>query len=110
MTRPAPRYNGQIRSGFASLIYMDEDEITGRLTKISQLMDQLIFVFMQMGMSYRQAEDELFRRLKRKGWLLPTRRRSALALEPPAGLSDCVHVDVCDALSEYFEVAFLRSE
>jgi hypothetical protein len=45
---------------------MDEDEITGRLTKINQLMDQLIFAFMQMEMSYRQAEDELFRRLKRK--------------------------------------------
>jgi hypothetical protein len=45
---------------------MDEDEITGRLTKINQLMDQLIFAFMQMGMSYRQAEDELFMRLKRK--------------------------------------------
>jgi hypothetical protein len=37
-----------------------------RLTKIDQLMNQLIFAFMEMGMSYRQAEDEMFRRLKRK--------------------------------------------
>ena len=65
MTSFAPKYNSQIRLGFASLIHMDEDEITGRLAKINQLMDQLIFVFMQMGMSYRQAEDELFRSLKR---------------------------------------------
>jgi hypothetical protein len=31
-----------------------------------QLMNQMIFAFMQRGMSYRQAEEELFRRLKRK--------------------------------------------
>ena len=33
---------------------MDENEITRRLTKTNQLMDQLIFAVMQMGMSYRQ--------------------------------------------------------
>ena len=33
----------------------------------------------------------------------------ALALKPPAGMSNCVHVDVRDALSEYLEVAFLRA-
>ena len=32
MTRLAPKYNSQVRLGFASLIYMDEDEITRRLT------------------------------------------------------------------------------
>ena len=47
---------------------MDEEEIARKLTKVDQLMNQLIFAFMQMGMSYRQAEDELFRRLKRKGF------------------------------------------
>jgi hypothetical protein len=45
---------------------MDEDEITRRLTKIDQLMNKLIFAFMQRGMSYRQAEEELFVRLKGK--------------------------------------------
>jgi hypothetical protein len=45
---------------------MDEEEITRRLTKLDQLMNKLIFAFMQSGMSYRQAEEELFRRLKRK--------------------------------------------
>ena len=44
---------------------MNKDEVARKLTKVNQLMDQLIFVFMQMGMSYRQAEDELFRSLKR---------------------------------------------
>jgi hypothetical protein len=29
-------------------------------------MNKLIFAFMQRGMSYRQADEELFRRLKRK--------------------------------------------
>jgi len=45
---------------------MDEEEITRRVTKLDQLMNQLIFVFRQRGMSYRQAEEELVRRLKRK--------------------------------------------
>jgi hypothetical protein len=45
---------------------MDEGEIARKLTKVNQLMDQLIFAFMQMGMSYRQAEEELFKRLGRK--------------------------------------------
>ena len=45
---------------------MNEDEITVKLTKIDQLMNQLIFAFMQTGMSYRQAEEEIFRMLKRK--------------------------------------------
>ena len=45
---------------------MNEEEITRRLTKIDQLMNQLIFGFMQTGMSYRQAEEEIFRMLKRK--------------------------------------------
>jgi hypothetical protein len=45
---------------------MDEEEITRRLTKLDQLMNKLIFAFMQGGMSYRQAEEEMFRRLKRK--------------------------------------------
>ena len=51
---------------------MNEDEITVKLTKIDQLMNQLIFAFMQTGMSYRQAEEELFRRLKRKRFIKET--------------------------------------
>jgi hypothetical protein len=45
---------------------MDQDEITRRLTEIDQLMNQLIFAFMKMGMSYRQAEEEMLRRLMRR--------------------------------------------
>jgi hypothetical protein len=45
---------------------MNEDEVTRKLTKVDQLMNQLIFAFIQTGMSYRQAEEELFMRLKRK--------------------------------------------
>ena len=45
---------------------MNEEEITRRLTKIDQLMNELIFGFMQTGMSYRHAEEEIFRMLKRK--------------------------------------------
>jgi uncharacterized protein YjhX (UPF0386 family) len=45
---------------------MNEDEITRKLTNFDQLMNQLIFAFMKTGMSYREAEEELFRRLKRK--------------------------------------------
>jgi hypothetical protein len=71
-TRLALKYNSQIRSGFASLIYMDEDEITRRLTKIDELVNQVIFAFMQTGMSYRQAEEEMFRRLKRQRFFKET--------------------------------------
>jgi hypothetical protein len=45
---------------------MNEDEITRKLTKIDQLMNQVIFAFMKTGMSYRQAEEEMFGRLKRQ--------------------------------------------
>ena len=51
---------------------MNEEEITRRLTKLAQLMNQLIFAFMQTGMSYRQAEEELFRRLKTKRFFKET--------------------------------------
>ena len=55
--------------GFASLcLRMDEEEITRGLTKLHQLMNKLIFAFMKMGMSYKQAEEEMFRRLKQKGF------------------------------------------
>ena len=45
---------------------MNKDEVARRLTKIDQLMNELIFAFMQTGMTYRQAEEEVFRMLKRK--------------------------------------------
>jgi hypothetical protein len=53
---------------------MNEDEIARNLTKIDQLLNQLIFAFIQTGMSYRQAEEELFRRLKRKRFIKETER------------------------------------
>jgi hypothetical protein len=48
---------------------MDEEEIARMLTQLDQLMNKLIFAFMQGGMTYRQAEEELFGRLKRKRFL-----------------------------------------
>ena len=45
---------------------MNEDEVTRKLTKGRSTHESLIFAFVQTGMSYRQAEEELFRRLKRK--------------------------------------------
>ena len=44
---------------------MNKDEVARKLTKIDKLMNELIFAFMQTGMSYRQAEEEVFRMLKR---------------------------------------------
>jgi hypothetical protein len=51
---------------------MDEEEIARRLTKVDQLMNQLIFAFMQTGLSYRQAEEEMFSRLKRQRYFKET--------------------------------------
>ena len=45
---------------------MTKDEVARKLSKVNQLMDELIYAFMQTGMSYRQAEEEVFRMLKRK--------------------------------------------
>ena len=45
---------------------MTKDEFRRKLTKVDQILDELIFAFMQTGMSYRQAEEEIFTMLKRK--------------------------------------------
>ena len=45
---------------------MNKDEVARKLTKVNQLMNELIFAFMQTGMSYRQAEEEVFGMLNRK--------------------------------------------
>ena len=44
---------------------MNKDEVASKLTKIDKLMNELIFAFMQTGMSYRRAEEQVFRMLKR---------------------------------------------
>jgi hypothetical protein len=44
---------------------MNKDEVARKLSKVHQLMDELIYAFMQTGMSYRQAEEEVFSMLKR---------------------------------------------
>jgi len=46
--------------------WMNKDEVARKLTKVNQLMNELIFAFMQTGMSYRQAEEEVFGMLNRK--------------------------------------------
>jgi hypothetical protein len=45
---------------------MTKDEFTRKLTKVNQIMNELIFALMQTGMSYRHAEEEIFKMLKRK--------------------------------------------
>jgi hypothetical protein len=44
---------------------MNKDEVARKLTKVNQTLDELIYGLMQTGMSYKQAEDEVFRMLKR---------------------------------------------
>jgi hypothetical protein len=45
---------------------MTKDEFTRKLTKVNQIMNELIFALMQTGMSYSEAEEEVFTMLKRK--------------------------------------------
>ena len=44
---------------------MTKDEFTRKLTKVSQIMDELTYGLMQTGMTYRLAEEEVFTMLKR---------------------------------------------
>jgi hypothetical protein len=43
-----------------------KDEVARKLTKVNQLMDELIYAFMQTGMSYRQEEEDVFRMLRER--------------------------------------------
>jgi hypothetical protein len=45
---------------------MTKEEVARKPAKLDQLMNELIFAFMQTGMTYKQAEEEVFRMLKRK--------------------------------------------
>ena len=45
---------------------MTKDEFTRKLTKVNQIMNELIYALMQTGMTYRQAEEEVYRMLKGK--------------------------------------------
>jgi hypothetical protein len=45
---------------------MNKEEFARKLTKVNQLTNELIYALMQTGMTYRQAEEEVFRMLKRK--------------------------------------------
>jgi hypothetical protein len=44
---------------------MNKHEVALKLMKLNQIMDEVIYGLMQTGMSYRQAEEEVFRMLKR---------------------------------------------
>jgi hypothetical protein len=44
---------------------MTKDEFTRKLTKLNQIMNELIYALMQTGMSYRHSEEEVFTMLKR---------------------------------------------
>jgi hypothetical protein len=48
---------------------MNKDEIAKKLKKIDQLIDGVVFAFMQTKMSYTQAEEEVFRMLQKKRFL-----------------------------------------
>ena len=52
---------------------MNKEEVAKKLAKLDQIMNELIFAFMQSGMSYKQAEEEVFRMLKRKRLLKETK-------------------------------------
>ena len=43
---------------------MTKDEFTGKLMKVNQTMDELTYGLMQKGMTYSQAEEEVFTMLK----------------------------------------------
>jgi len=45
---------------------MNMDEVETKLRKAHQVMDELVYALMQKGMSYRQAEEEAFRKLHEK--------------------------------------------
>ena len=45
--------------------WMTKDEFTRKLAKLNQIMNELIYALMQTGMTYRQAEEEVFTMLKR---------------------------------------------
>ena len=44
---------------------MNKHEVALKLMKLNQIMDELIYAFMLTEMSYKQAEEEVFRTLKR---------------------------------------------
>ena len=45
---------------------MNRDEVETKLRKAHQVMDELVYALMQEGMSYKQAEEEAFRKLQEK--------------------------------------------
>jgi hypothetical protein len=45
---------------------MTKDEFTRKLTKVNQIMNELIYALMQTGMTYRQAEEEVFKMLRER--------------------------------------------
>ena len=45
---------------------MNKNEVARKLTKVNQIMEEVIYGLTQTGMTYRQAEEELFRRLKKR--------------------------------------------
>jgi hypothetical protein len=44
---------------------MNKNEIARKLTRINQITEEVIYGLMQTGMTYRQAEEEVFTMLKR---------------------------------------------
>jgi hypothetical protein len=44
---------------------MNKNEVARKLTKVNQIMEEVIYGLMQTGMTYRQAEEEVFTMLNR---------------------------------------------
>ena len=45
---------------------MTKEEVARKLTRINQITEEVIYGLMQTGMTYRQAEEEVFTMVKRK--------------------------------------------
>ena len=45
---------------------MNKNEIARKLTRINQITEEVIYGLMQTGMTYRQAEEEVFRMLRER--------------------------------------------
>ena len=63
---------------------MTKDEFTRKLARLNQIMNELIYGLMQTGMTYRQAEEEVFTMLKRMRVFLANPTPCSPVMVPPS--------------------------
>ena len=80
---------------FVSQLNVQGAEIEAKLTKVDQLINELIFALVQEGMSYKQAEEEAFRELKSKGPFKESEDHSGLAPLRRSRSNRTSHADYC---------------